>query len=66
MAETYRLTPRETDILFRLAQGRSQPQIQKLLVLSSGTIKTHIAHIYEKMSVHSNQEILDLVFDESG
>lgn len=66
MAETYRLTPRETDILFRLAQGRSQPQIQRLLVLSGGTIKTHIAHIYEKMGVHSNQEILDLVFDESG
>lgn len=61
LAGCYRLSQRETQVL-TLAQGRSRPAIQRALVLSEGTIKTHIAHIFEKMNVESHQEVLDIVY----
>ena len=63
LGRQYRLSQRETQVLALLAQGRSRPAIQRELVLSEGTIKTHIAHIYEKMGVGSHQEVLDIVYD---
>ncbi|NLG10721.1 MAG: hypothetical protein GX562_04235, partial [Coriobacteriaceae bacterium] len=29
--------------------------------LSEGTVKTHVKHIYEKLSIHSKQDLLSLV-----
>lgn len=63
LVSKYKLSTREEEVLFLLAQGRTKPIIQKRLVLSEGTTKTHIAHIYDKMGVHSHQELLDLIFD---
>lgn len=59
----YKLSQRESQVLALLAQGRSGPAIQRELVLSEGTVKTHIAHIYEKMNVGSRQEVFDIVYD---
>lgn len=59
----YKLSQRESQVLALLAQGRSCPAIQRELVLSEGTVKTHIAHIYEKMNVGSRQEVFDIVYD---
>ncbi|MEF9877203.1 MAG: helix-turn-helix transcriptional regulator, partial [Gordonibacter sp.] len=56
-----RLTPRETEILALLAHGRNGPFIQENLVLSRNTVKTHVANIYAKLGVHSQQELIDLV-----
>lgn len=58
----YNLSSREIDVLSLLAQGRSRPAIQKLLVLSEGTVKTHLSHIYEKLHVSSAQEALDIIY----
>lgn len=63
LGERYKLSQRETEVLSLLAQGRSRPAIQRELVLSEGTVKTHIAHIYEKMGVGSRQEVFDIVYD---
>ncbi len=60
LAKAYGLTPRETEIASLLLKGRSLPYIQDELVISSGTAKTHLRHIYEKTAVHSRQELLDL------
>jgi DNA-binding CsgD family transcriptional regulator len=65
LGEYYALSPRETDVLFYIAQGRSQRVIHDRLILSMGTVKTHLEHIFSKMNVHSKQEIIDLVFNES-
>jgi DNA-binding CsgD family transcriptional regulator len=62
LGETYGLSPRETEALFFLAQGKSKPAITEAMVLSDGTVKTHIMHVFTKMQVHSRQEIVDLVF----
>lgn len=55
------LSGRETEILQYLARGRSQPYIRDELVLSKNTVATHVKHIYQKLEVHSRQELLDLV-----
>jgi DNA-binding CsgD family transcriptional regulator len=61
----YKLTKRETELLHLLAQGRSVPYIEEELVLSNGTVRTHVRHIYEKMGLHGRQELIDLVnFDD--
>lgn len=45
------LTPREQQILRRLADGRSIPQIARELHLAATTVKTHVGHLYEKLEV---------------
>lgn len=37
---------------------------QETLVVSYNTVKTHVSHAYAKLSVHSQQELIDVV--ESG
>ncbi|MFN8504532.1 LuxR C-terminal-related transcriptional regulator [Kouleothrix sp.] len=43
------LTPRELEILRRVAAGQSNQQIADALVLSVGTVKTHLHHLYGKL-----------------
>ena len=62
-AKRYNLTPRELDVLRLLAQGRNVAHIQKELVLARNTIKVHVRHIYTKLGVHSQQELIDLVVE---
>jgi DNA-binding CsgD family transcriptional regulator len=44
-----RLTPREHEVLQLAAEGRSTREIAAVLVLSPGTVKTHLQHIYHKL-----------------
>ena len=59
--ERFGLTPREGDVLRLLARGRTSPVIQEKLFLSHNTVKTHVRHIYAKMDIHSQQELIDIV-----
>lgn len=61
IANTYLLSRRETEILFFLAKGLNSASIQEKLYISEGTAKTHIRHIYKKLDVHSQQELMRLV-----
>ena len=45
------LTDRETEILHLLAQGQTNPQIARQLVVSPGTVKNHVRHIIAKLGV---------------
>ena len=47
------LTPRELDILVQLAQGLSNEQIARALVLEVSTVKSHLARITAKLGVQS-------------
>ena len=64
LAVRYRLTPRETELLGLFVSGRSIPWIAAKLGISEGTIRSHTRHIYEKLGVHSRQELLDRAQDE--
>jgi two-component system, NarL family, nitrate/nitrite response regulator NarL len=46
-----RLTGRERGVLRLIADGRSLPDIARELHLARGTVKTHVAHIYDKLDV---------------
>jgi len=45
------LTAREREVLALIAGGASAPQIGRRLHLSTGTVKTHLSNLYEKLGV---------------
>ena len=55
------LTARETEILSLLVRGRTLPYIANELFVATGTVKTHVRHIYEKSLANNRQELLDKV-----
>lgn len=61
LAEHASLTPRETEILELLARGRNAQFIMDTLVITRNTAKAHIRHVYTKLGIHSQQELLTLV-----
>lgn len=61
IAEKCGLTPRETEVLDLLARGRNVDYIQEALVISRYTARSHVYHIYQKLDVHSHQELIDVV-----
>jgi ATP/maltotriose-dependent transcriptional regulator MalT len=50
-AEVAALTERELEVLELAADGHSAPMIAAQLVVSTTTVRTHFAHIYEKLDV---------------
>lgn len=58
------LTPREQEVLELLARGRNARFIMEELAVTRNTAKAHISHIYAKLGVHSQQELLSLVEGE--
>ena len=61
LSEKYHLSPRETEVLKLLSSGRSLPYIEKELVISHSTARTHVRHIYEKLGIHNRQQLHDLI-----
>jgi DNA-binding NarL/FixJ family response regulator len=47
------LTPREAEVLLWVAQGKSNGDIALILSTSESTIKKHLEHIFEKLSVEN-------------
>lgn len=64
LSEKYKLSPRQKEIFFLLAKGRNVQFIKDKLVLSTPTVKSHVYSVYQKMGVHSHQELIDLVESE--
>lgn len=60
------LTPRERDVFYLLALGRSNKQVERALVLSPDTVKTHVRHVYGKLDIHSREELVELVEEKAG
>ena len=46
------LSPRELEILVKLAEGKSNAEIADELFISRNTVKTHINNIYRKLGVN--------------
>ncbi|WP_282191659.1 LuxR C-terminal-related transcriptional regulator [Adlercreutzia caecimuris] len=59
--ERYGLSEREGEIMIMFAKGRNLAYIQEELFISKSTVSTHRQHIYKKLGIHSQQELLDLV-----
>jgi DNA-binding CsgD family transcriptional regulator len=59
-AKSLKLTARETEVIGYLLKGRSIPYAAQAMFVTAGTVKTHVAHIYQKAGVNSRQQLLDL------
>ncbi len=57
-ASAYSLTAREIEMLQYILRGKSVPAIAAETYLSRNTVKTHIVHIYQKLDVHSRDELI--------
>ena len=54
------LTPRELEVLQLLAEGMTQTQIARQLVISPRTVGTHIQNLLGKLGVHSRAQAVAL------
>lgn len=61
VAERYELTSRQEEVLLCLAQGRNASYIAQKFTISTHTAKSHIYNIYNKLNIHSQQELLDII-----
>lgn len=55
-----RLTPRQTEILQRMADGLTPEEIASRLEISPHTLRTHVQNILTKLGVHSKLQALAL------
>ena len=65
LCRQYELTAREHQVLVLLARGRNSRVIQTELHISYNTAKAHVRHIYTKLGIHSQQELIDMVEAEN-
>ncbi|WP_180326699.1 helix-turn-helix transcriptional regulator [Raoultibacter phocaeensis] len=61
IAQAYGLTPREAEVLVLLAKGYHADFISAELSIARPTTRTHIQHIYQKLTINSQQELIHIV-----
>ncbi|MEP7081037.1 MAG: response regulator transcription factor [Ginsengibacter sp.] len=64
IADKYKLTNREKEILSILSKGNSYKLIAADLSISIDTVRTHIKNIYEKLQVHTQTEAVSKAVNE--
>lgn len=52
-------TPREAEVFAELARGRTAQPIADRMCVSINTVRSHIKHVYIKLGVHSQQELIN-------
>lgn len=60
MAERFKLSARETEVLGLALRGRSNERIAQELFVAKSTADTHMRRIYGKCGVKGRQELIDL------
>lgn len=51
-----KLTPREKDVLYWAAEGKSAWEIGRILSITERTAKFHLSNIYKKLGVHTRTQ----------
>ena len=55
------LTQREKEILIALIENKKRREIAEELSISENTVKTHTAHVYDKLGVKGKDELSDIL-----
>lgn len=66
LSRMYKLSQREEEVLLLLAQHKSATDIEHELYVANGTAKAHIRHVYQKLDIHSREELFELVEGNRG
>lgn len=61
LADTYNLSPAERKVLPYLVKGKELKAIADDLCLSPNTVKTHVAHIYQKLDIHNREGLMRML-----
>ena len=61
--EEFELTARQQEVFRMLVRGRNAQYIAEKFFISNSTAKAHIHNIYQKLDIHSQQELINLVED---
>lgn len=61
LEQEYSLTKRQVEVLVLLAKGYARKQVADALFVSEDTVKTHVRGLYQKLSIHSQSELLELM-----
>lgn len=61
LREEFGLTNREGEVVVLLAEGRSSSYIADALFLSENTVRSYVKSIYQKLDVHSKQDLIDFM-----
>jgi DNA-binding NarL/FixJ family response regulator len=62
-AELDSLTGRELEILHQLARGNTNQEIAGALHLSAATVKTHVAHVLDKLDLRDRVQAVILAYE---
>ncbi|MCW6050875.1 helix-turn-helix transcriptional regulator [Lyngbya sp. CCAP 1446/10] len=60
------LTKRETEVLFEVTQGKTNPEIAAKLSISVGTVRKYLEHIYSKLGVKTRGEAVVNILKQLG
>lgn len=60
-SESIGLSPRQKEVFILLTRGHNASYIERKLVISNHTVKSHTYSIYQKAHVHSRQELIERV-----
>jgi DNA-binding NarL/FixJ family response regulator len=56
------LTEREREVLVEIGRGHANAEIAKVLFMSEATVKTHVSHLFEKLSVTNRVQLAIAAF----
>lgn len=59
-----RLTPREREVVNRIARGYTYRECAERLGITVKTLENHLSHIFEKLSVASRHELTALAYEK--
>jgi DNA-binding NarL/FixJ family response regulator len=52
------LTPKETEVVTLLSEGRTVSEVAQHLSISLRTVRNHLANVYSKLDLHSQPEVV--------